>query len=163
MEPIDFLSELVTNFFADEIRRLYIIQKDLTERNHSLGGHPDGFYHGGQIYYLGKPFTVLRATITAIKPSLEADAQDFALMQTKLRQDTNRLKAALVVIASRCKTLQGLRDALPESVALQCSTMQRLPRTKDEGWVLTENPMLMSQFQKVVDITLYYQANRLIY
>lgn len=160
---LDILEPMIQAFLRPETERLYALVVSLVKQNHALGGHEKGFYYAGQ-RYSGTTTRFLKGdTLYPSHGSLESKVIGYRNRKAKFDTDTTRLRLSLSVVLSRCQTVQGMRDALPEPLAMLMPAMRQLPRIQDEGWVLAEFPLLQEQFQKTVDVALYYQANNLIF
>lgn len=158
----DAIKPMVESFLKPEGGRLTQVQLDLIRRNHALGGHEYGFFHNGLLFATTAPAKLRGHQLRRAHASIAPEAEDLLAKRKRLKEDGFRMTQALIVIASRCESTQSFRDSIPEPL-VEHSPYASLPRLSDEGSVLDGQPLLRSQFEKVVRIALYYSANRLIY
>lgn len=161
--PTAFLAPLTQAFLGPEIKRQHDILQDLLRKNSALGGHPNGYYHAGQLFALVAPKFLRGSMIGPIHPTLQDSADHLMFLRDRLQADNKRLTQSLTVILSRCQSTQDIRDAFPEALVEEVSDLRSLSRTRPEGFLLEANPLLHDQYQKAIDIALDYKAKRLIY
>lgn len=146
-----------------ETKRLQGVKENLIKDNSSLGGAPEGFLYQGTIYSNAKGPARRAAKLKPIHESLTNRAEDFQFLSNKLEIDRQILRQSLSVVIPKCRTKQDVRDALPETLIEDIPDFRGMQREREEGFLLDENPLLKSQFERAVSIALYYRVNQLIF
>lgn len=160
---LELIEPMIASFLKREKFRQKVVLVDLIDQNHAAGGHAYGYYFNGKRFSLHGLTHLRGQPLNAVEPSLRQEAEDFDLAQTKLERDEHKLMNGLTVVLSQCNSFQDVRDVLPEPLAQVFTQLSSLPRMQEEGWVLKESPMLRSQYDKAINIALYYQVNSLIF
>lgn len=158
-----FIDSLIEAFFNHQQVRLNKILEDLVARNQLLGGHEMGFYALGRVFSLYGPIKRKGQALGPAHHSLDDEVAALDQERLALDRDKLRLTQSLTVVATPCKSVEELRDALPESFAAHVPAFRGMNRTRPEGWVLDERPALKGQFERMAEIALRYEAYRLIY
>lgn len=157
---IDPLVESVMNV---EARRHHHLILQLINENHALGGHKNGFFFLGMRYANLQSRYVASENLRYLVPSLSEGAHSLHSEILQARSDETKLRQSLSVVLPRCKSNQDVRDVLPEVFIREVSQLKNLKRTRPEGFLLEDHPMLYSQYAKAVDIAKYYTANKILY
>lgn len=157
------IDPLIESLIEPERKRQVELLAALVAKNDRAGGSPGIFHFEGQFFH-SRPYNeFLRAEKRKVMPSVEQDAAEFKKIRDKLENDIKRLRQGLSVVLARCTSTQDVRDALPENLVNELPFLQGHPRTRPEGYVLEEKPLLRAQYERTVELALYYSANRLIY
>ena len=161
---LSLIDPLVRAFVRQETERLDQDLVHIIIKNHSKGGAKEGYsLNGTRISILGMNFT-RGITFHPVHPEVLVEAKQNFDLRNMLVNDTRRMRSGLAVLLSRCQSLNGMRNSLPEPlVALLPPDVRDMPRLEHAGFSLKEEPALYAQFQILVDIVGYYQANRLLY
>lgn len=154
---------LMELFMRDETARLRELTAKLCMDNAALGGTPNAFRYNSRIYHAIPLRDIHRTSVKQIDTTLEDRAAHLEHVTEIFERDTKRLTQGITVVLSRCTTSQDVRDALPEELVQISPELSTLPRTRPEGYVLEEHPMLRKQFEATMELALYYTANRLIF
>lgn len=81
-----------------------------------------------------------------------------------LEQDMEYLKQAFSVLFRKCKTLQDMRDAVPDALIPYCSpAFTKFKRTREEGWCMTDDDRQIEKFKKLKAKIFEHVANRMLY
>lgn len=153
--------DLISEFFRQESERQKDQLNKLIRRNVPFSGSTDGFTFEGVTFTElkrrpSKPFSQLDG-------SLHDEAKLLITVGKKMEADRERMRRSLAVLFNRCETTQEFRDALPEPLVTFLPSARGLTRTRDAGALLAENPLLQRDFQTLLDIVFYYEANRLVF
>ena len=164
IQPLsELLNPILYAFFKEERDRLTKRLETLIIENQKLGGTQNAYMHGGFLYST-LPFRYFRGIqVKPVHSSLEPDADTLAELMNKLKEDEQKVRQGLSVIIPKCKHKQEFRDALPETLVSLVPELRGMERIEEEGHILREKPMLRYQYQRIVDLVDYYQANKLIY
>lgn len=146
-----------------EVERLDGILAQLVKENYALGGAKEGYVHCGRIFSDLPPRERRGAHFRPVMMGLRAQADDLLMLTQKLENDAQMLRQSLSVVLSKCLNLQEARDVLPENLVNLIPAFRGLERHRDEGFILDQFPLLKSQYNKAVEIALYYQVNQLIF
>ena len=160
---MELLNPVVDALLDDESTRLKGVLHDLLIRNHALGGTQDAFVHGGEVFHLIPRRFLRNVEIKSVHPSLADEAEDLRQKRSNVERDKRRLRQALSVVIPKCRTKQEVRDVLPETLVTSIPDFKGMEREREEGFILNDHPRLKAQYQKAVELALYYQANQLIY
>lgn len=160
----DIIVELVGKLFEHECRRLNKISDAIVQKNREItDDHPDAFYYGG-IYFSDRYTTTRRgAAIGKLDPSLVPEVTEYLVEKKRIRFDQQMVRQALAITLTGIKTIQDLRDALPNQLAEMLEATRRLERTRPEAYTIQDDPRKMKQYQKLREKVEYYSATRLIY
>lgn len=157
------IDPVLAEIFGKEQDHLDSVLSNLIDQNQALGGTMNAFRVDGKLVSL-IPIKHLRGVkISPLSSDLEASYRRYDDRQSQLNSDKKKILHALSMVVSKCRHAQDLRDCLPDVISNQIPAFQRMERMNQEGFVLNEHPMLLKQYQKAMDIALYYQANRLIH
>ena len=157
------LQPMLHNFLAFEKDRLQGRKKDLVQANAKIGGSDRGCVFRGQVISHLKPHQLRGGPLSPLDPSLASQGEILLNNLKLLEEDEQRMRQAFSVVMSRCTSSQDLRDALPEPLVQEVPELSRMARTRAEGFLLAEHPLLKSQYDRAVMLGLKYAANRLIY
>lgn len=158
------IDPLVRAFVRQETDRLDQDLLHIIIKNHSKGGAKEGYtLDGSRISTLAIKFT-RGIVLHPVHPEVYVEAKQNTELRNMLTKDTRRMRNGLAVLLSRCRSVTGVRNSLPEAlVALLPADIQSIPRIEEPGFLLREEPTLHAQFQILSEIVAYYQANRLLY
>lgn len=158
-----FVDELITSLMGKEITRQAALTKELVQINREAGGTKYGFLYAGQIYSSLLPKHRRGMSFGPVVSQLEGEAAELRRLAVKLEADERKFRQSMSVVLSKCRSLQDVRDVLPEVVIRDVPKLQELSRIRAEGFLLQDHPVLKRQYDNAVEIAKYYIANRLIY
>jgi hypothetical protein len=146
-----------------EARRITEMLHSLLTQNKALGGSDYHFEYRGKNYspYAASVYPTVK--VDPIHPSLEEEAEHVALLHDKLNKDEHYLAQHLKVLLLKCRSMQDVRDVLPDILTQPYAGFADRPRTRPEGFLVAQNALLTAQFKTFQDIVRYYISNRLIY
>ena len=160
---LELIDPMVASFLNKEKARQRCVLEALILKNFTAGGNQFGYYFQGKRFSLLASRFLKGVPLNIVEPAVRQEAEDFDAASTKLEQDEKKLTNGLTVVLSRCSGFQDVRDVLPEPLVQVFQQLSSLTRTREEGWVLQEAPMLRTQYEKTIGIALYYQVNNLIF
>jgi len=160
---LPLLDPLVESVMKVEANRHHHLIMQLINENHALGGHKNGFFFLGMRYSNLETRHVVSENLRYIVPSLTEAAHTLHSEILQAFADEKKLRQSLSVVLPRCKSNQDVRDVLPEVFIREVSQLKDLKRTRPEGFLLEDHPMLHNQYVKAVNIAKYYTANKILY
>ena len=147
-------------FFAAEEKRLDNIIVALIEKNSMLVGRTTyGFMLAGK-RYSHPHYSGVKEWI-GLNLKLLQDSIRFETNKKKLDMDKQMILQFITKIANRCKTSEDFRNAIPECIT-SFFRLDGMQRTKEEGWIFSDNPREMAQFKKAADIMAFYSVSHLM-
>jgi len=148
-----------------EDSRLNSLLQNLLNANKAAGKSNLGFLYNGKSYspYTDTQLQKANIRLKPIHSTLENEAEHYAFLANKLEQDSQYVYQHLSVLLLKCKSKQDVRDALPDAVVEPFAEFSGMTRTRPEGFIVSDNPLLKKQFSVFQDIVRYYISNRLIY
>jgi hypothetical protein len=136
---------------------------ELIEANHDAGGPSHGFLFGGQFH----TFLEHRDRPTAEKKllaiALHARGRDYLKDVAMTAKEKTRLTQGVSQLLQSCRSLQDIRDALPDVVVALFSELTQLTRTRPEAWPFEGKPFQMHSYKQTADLLSFYVSNRLLY
>lgn len=160
----DMINTLVDNLFRTEFRRLEKRELELVKENKLLsGGRQDGFFYRGILYsdlcktiaYKGNKANVHPLLV----PAMEKHVED----RKQVEFDRLLVKQTLALLFNSVRSLQDLRDALPNQLVEMIDPIKDLKRTRPEGYNLMAEPRKAKQYKKFREKIEFYTATRLLY
>jgi hypothetical protein len=158
----DFAQTLCTELTFPEVKGIEREQDMLLGMNADLGNPPHGFILGGS--FITNLPTNMHKNLTKkpVHNSLLIPALNFLERRKQLDKDQRMLSQGLLSLLKPCKTLQDVRDALPNTLKQFLPEIQPLPRTREEAWTMQSSPMLKRQWEKTEDLITLFLANRML-
>lgn len=145
-----------------EVRGIEREQDMLIGMNADLGNPPYGFVLGSA-FITNLPRNMYKnVTKKPVHDSLLVPALNFLERRKQLDKDQRMLSQGLLSLLKPCKTLQDVRDALPNTLKQYLPEIQSLPRTREEAWTMQSCPMLKRQWNKTEDLITLYLASRML-
>lgn len=160
-------SALLETLFEAEDRRLNKILIQLNQDNKKLrDSKVDGFLYLG-LPYLPKGISTVITGRTQCKQALHAglvEAMERYLEdRLVVKEDRGFIQQTLFQMTRPCKSVQDLRDTLPECLVNLRQDLARYPRTRNVAWTIQDNPRALRQYEKILPRIEFYSATRLIY
>ena len=152
--------------FTEERERQKLCLKSLIEANHLQGGNEFAFYFAGKRFtqiHKSNLYLLKHIDIKKIHKDLESETENYYNLQTKMELDEKKIQQIFYLTLKKAGSMQEVRDVLPEFIAKDIFNTRELIRINKEGFLQIESPMHYDQFQKAVEIALYYAANKLVY
>ena len=158
------IKHMLSELFVAEKRRLDQAVANLIRQNNELYGKQNaGFLYYGE-YYTASNF---RTTTSKEKITLHdslTEKIEWHIKDAKIIADDERLIGQIIFkLIDPCKTLQDIRDSLPDCLAMIIPDLARLPRHNEQGWSLRQNTRASKQFEKLLPKIEMYSAARLLY
>lgn len=150
---------LIAHLFRKEDQRLSKTDEDIVSRNEKASGSSGGFYYMGQSYG-----TSLKGLgYIGLHETLMGEMEAHALDRKAVLWDKQRIRQALLIALKDARTLQDVRDSLPNGIAEFIDQIKEMPRTRPEGFLLESNPRQKAQYFKLREKMEFYLAVRLLY
>jgi hypothetical protein len=148
------------HLFRKENERLDKARDEIIRQNlEASGGTTGGFFfmgmHYGQPLYKGAP--------SSLHPSLVQAMNDHIKDRRTVLWDKDRVKQSLLIALKDARTLQDIRDSLPNGIAEMIDQIKDMPRTRPEGFLLESQPRQHAQYFKLREKMEFYLAVRLLY
>lgn len=160
---LPLIDPLIQTLMGAEAKRLNEMKLDLIRRNQEEGGDEHGFLFI-DMYFLDRPRKYLRGvSLKGPQKGLTDDALFLYDAVNDAQRDEQKLRQSLTVVLSKCKSSQDVRDVLPEVFIGEISSLRGMKRTRPEGYLLEEYPMLKSQYKKAIEIAEYYTVNKILF
>lgn len=137
--------------------------KDLIEENHSLGRPKEGFLLGGAFHTQTAPKLLRGIEKKLIHPSLLPKGREYINACNRLQTERQRLNQGLTLLLQSCRTMQDVRDALPDTVVSLLPEVSKLSRFRGEAWAFQDRPLQLHQHKEIQALLDFYVANRILY
>ena len=158
---MDFLNPVVDALMCSQKDTLDATLQSLLDRNAANGFSEYCYMHGGKFFSLYSMKALKGFEIGPIHPSLTDEAESLFLAREQLERDTKQIRQGLSTIANKCRSKQDIRDVLPEILAQIVPDFQSMPRLREEGFLLQDNPLLQAQYERTMDLAYKHQVDRL--
>ncbi len=125
-----------------------------------------GFVHMGDHFV---PLSMQRIrvhgdrTLPALDFKLMDEAREFVTRRKKIQNDYGQIKQLLYKLLHPAKSLQEIRDSLPESVVAMMPELAKLNRQQDPTWVIKDDPGALKLYNNVLPKIETYAMTRLLY
>jgi hypothetical protein len=163
----EMISEILGVIFQAEYRRLGQWIDRLVQQNRRAYEQTDlqGFIYNGVIYKETQqtvPDHLLNRR--GLHHTLSSAMDAYLVDLTTLNRDKAFISQALAMLLDPCKTIQDIRDALPECLADTLGCISGRPRgDRPEAFTLDDNPRAKRQYEKILPRIQMYAVTRLIY
>lgn len=160
-DPYRVIDEIVTTLVEDERNILGEVGGELVAENAKLGGDTYGFMIGGlRISHLQPAAQKGMRFRTIEEPLLKKGTEylsDLKGYETKVKL----LRQGLYTRCRDCKSMQEIRNAIPDLIKGAHSDIENLPRTEKEGWPTEDKPIQMFQFENLKGVCAYFLSARI--
>ena len=140
-----------------------LIHKGILEKNVRLGGSNNGFSFNGVIFSELPIRWFRKEKPPLLHQELHADMRKALDDEERIRKNVQKTKQIMILGLTDCETYQDARDALPNCLQVVVEEIANLPRTREVGYNLVHNPMLLKQYKSMVDDLEYLVASQLLY
>ena len=155
---------LTDALFSAEIKRLRKKELELVAENRSLSSeHYGGFFYQGQFYTDLDRSLAAKGIKASLHPSLVPSMMQHTKDKKEVEFDRLRVKQALALLLKDVRTVQDLRDALPNQLAEMIDQIKGMERSRPEGFTLMTDSRKIKQYQKLREKIEFYTAARLLY
>ncbi len=163
-EFLSLIPDFVTYLFSSEWERNVNQEKIFIKLNHQAGGSEYGFYYTNNrfCHHPGSYINGQGITLKSVEPSLQEDVKEFCKQRQLSHRNEHSLTQSLSVILPKCKTYQDVRDVLPEILHKATPYIYDLKRTREPGFLVQQYSLLKLHFERVVRISEYYAASKLL-
>lgn len=153
---------VVSIFQAEEEYQKQVFEKILIE-NQALGGTIGAFKYRFEVFGLIPGKQAMKMDIKRLDTSLEDKIERYLKAKKQMLKDITKVRNGLAVVIAKCRGAQAARDALPDTLVNLIPELRDIERISEEGAILKEHPQLRKQFETAVNLSIDYQARRLIY
>lgn len=158
---VDYIVKML--FKAEDERKLKTIHNLVERNNEAIKGKFDCFYFHG-ITFIGENGASRHSKKPALHESLWNDAEDFLASQEEIEKDRQKIKQVLYHLLQGARTLQHIRDAIPESLRDYLpDNVKELDRMDEPAFTIKHDRMKKRAFDRALPKIDYYAATRLIY
>ena len=157
------IDPLINSLVEFELKHLQEQEDSLILHHVQRGGDANGFMYLGK-RYTKLPHHKLRGyPFKSIHESLFDDLQYHVSRFDTLKRNVSKIKQALTVVLPRCNNFQDIRDVLPEVFINDVPRLKQFERTREEGFLLKDSPVLLKQYQAAIKLAEWYTANKFLY
>ena len=167
--PVDIryaiILSIVQNLFQGENSRLEKTFLAIHEKHlKAVGQSEKGFIYNGRLIYPKNLPTMIvpRAKRKCLHISLMNEFKEYEKDFDEVRDDKQYVKQTLQLVMAPTEDAQDIRDALPECCVRLVPQLSSLPRTREEGFTLTD-PIHVRQFNEMVEKIEFYSVTNMIF
>lgn len=156
------IDHVVKVLFAADSRRLTAWIDRLCDRNQEVTRRPtQGFLYGGELY---RRSTIVGdiAERRCIDPVLFVEIDEYLADKKKLERDKQQIRQGMMMVMEPCKTLEEIRDALPECLVDCIPELKAIERDKPAAYTLQDERSIR-QFNKILPLMQIYSTARLVF
>ncbi len=154
------IQHLIKQLFEAEERRLGVdLQKLIDKNNYAYGEKRDCFLYQGNLY--GKAVKGMQTRV--IHFTLAKEVAEHIADRNVIQRDRERIQQVVFRAIDPCESIQDLRDALPNCLALMLPATANLPRMKPEGHSLEHDHRAKKLWDVMLPRIKMYSSARLIY
>jgi len=158
----DIVAAMVAEIMKDEVTKLHNEMHSLCEMQAAVVGPRETvFLLKGEIISVFEQ-DVKRNQVKPLHDSLMDMGVTYMRNRDKTNIDIKRITQGLTLLLRDCKTMQGVRDAIPNFLVSMTPGAGKYKRTREEAWTLRDRPMQLVQYEITVDLISKYLANRFI-
>lgn len=152
--------KLVNYICSFEINRIKKREQQLVAENRKLSDNAyDAFYFNGRVF---TDHTSVKLKKMGIVPSL-VPAINQLNKETIINNNRQaQIRTGLKDILKECRTLQDIRDVLPNSLAEQIDQVKGMPRSRPDGFTVMHIPRRYARYQKMREEIEFLSAVRYI-
>lgn len=159
-ELIAFITEKLVQ---SESKHLNGLESELVKEQQEYYPKDLGFLINGTYCSGSNPY-VNNAPRHSLHKNLADKGHKLLAAYSQLTDDKKYFIQALSILFRECKTMQDMRDAVPEALLVACpETFQKMKRQKIEGWSMRNTDVGTSKFEKLKNKIYSYLANRMLF
>jgi hypothetical protein len=159
----ELVTGLIATLFEREEASLTRRIENVATRNSALGGSIDGCRHAGVVFTSLKGKKRSMGSYSRIHPTLVEEANLILEDQKILASEKAKIQQAFAIVLRDARSLQDIRDALPNAVRDIAPELSHLERTRPEAYTLADNPRSYTQYMKLRDKIEYHVASRMLF
>lgn len=149
--------------FPPERKRLQKLADEYITLNQEALGKPcNSVTHMGHRWLHSNARGKGKPNLHAPHDSLTYKFDVLVQQEQEFERDSQLIMQGLSKALHRCESLQECRDVLPESLVQELPIVRDFPRMNEEGYIIKNEPKLYEQFQRSVELMLFYSASRLL-
>lgn len=159
-EIVAFITEALA---TSEAKHLNGLESELVKEQQEYYPHDQGYMLNGH-YFSGSNSYVNKAPRHSLHQNLTTKGYKLLDAYNRLKDDKKYFIQAFSVLFRECKTMQDMRDAVPESLLVVCpETFQKMKRQREEGWTMRNTDVGIDKFEKLKKKIYSYLANRMLF
>lgn len=161
---MEIVDTILANLRIPEARRSLAIKDNLIDQNReiSLSSVPGFIYRG--ICYRHSSCPKGKLQYPELDKSLREKADAWLADTARVDLEFQIMKQVLMPLIAPCKTLEDIRNVLPEClVQMQAESFYSLPRTDKPAWTVEPGSRAYEQFFHHLPKIEFFAATRLIY
>lgn len=163
MFAMEFLPGIVDDIFSADNKHLLKMKEEVVAENAQLTGNGTGFlYQGEFITILDNPKSQRLAKKYPCHPEVQEAAGRYVRQRDKMRIHRRKVEQGLMIVLRDCKSLQDMRDALPDLLRNSHEKLKDLPRTRDEAYTIAEQPLKQVAYEDTVRLVYRHLASRML-
>lgn len=165
----EWIDAIVNQLFAAEDRRIDKMIEELNRKNSDIKKKVFfGFMHLGQRFvpkvHSQNRAATWRQPLPTLAFALNDEANAFLADVKKVRLDEEQIRQILFKLLYPAKTLQDVRDALPECLVPLAPHVSKMKRQDNEpAWTIRNDERALRQYKKILPKIEMYAMSRLIY
>lgn len=154
---------IIENLIASEAKHLNGLESELVKEQQEYYPKDLGFLVNGT-YWTGSNPYVNDAPRHALHKNIADKGYKLVNCYAALADDKKYFTQAFSVLFRNCKTVQDIRDAIPECLLSICpESLQKSKRTKEEGWTMRNTDVGANKFEKLKNKIYSYIGNRMLF
>ena len=159
----ELVAEITEKLTATEAKHLDGLESELLNEQQEYYPKDLGFLVNGHYYPGSNPY-MNNAPRHALHKNIADKGYRLLESYQRLANDRKYFVQAFSVLFRECKSLQDMRDAIPDSLLVACpEPFQKLKRKRDEGWTLQNTDVGVDKFKKLKSKIYIYLANRMLF
>jgi len=158
----DFATVLIDILMTKEVKMMMDDIAKICNLNDNGSVHPTSYYYQGELF---SPLTIQSHSphpIGTIREEHEELAEAAKVWQDKIDFDGQQIIQGLSSILEGCKTLQDIRDRIPDELAMVIPDLRSLSRNEEELFFSEDSPQLVENYNRAKELIIYYVGNRLL-
>jgi hypothetical protein len=160
----EIITLIMKTMFQAEERRIQNWTDRLCRANQEFHKKCQMFFWNGRFFRMSNVVGNIPQDKRAPLHSSLCDEADHLIADTKQPDDDKAfMKQAIFVLLEPCETTQDIRDALPEYLVDLVRWETSLPRTREAGYTIQNNPRALRDYHKMLPKIQIYSTARLIY
>lgn len=159
----ELIAVIIEKLTASEAKHLNGLESELLKEQQEYYPKDLGFLVNGTYCSGSNPY-VNTAPRHALHKNIAEKGYKLLNSYEILADDKKYFTQAFSVLFRDCKTVQDMRDAIPESLLSICpQVLQKCKRIKKEGWTMRNTDVGANKFEKLKNKIYSYIANRMLF
>lgn len=167
MSKLENIQAIVKRLMEADLKELDRQISVINGKNKNLSERKiDGFLYAGR-YFQPTTGNLMIAGPKEAKSALHArlhqEMEDWLQQEQEVLANQRMISQTISVLLNPCKTLQDMRDALPECVVNGVPELAKLSRQNDAAYTIQNNPRALRQYEKILPQIEIYSVSKLLY